>query len=317
MEAFDGRVGHIEGIESPWSNAGGVVKTVDDVEQMARTGVGWIEDGSHTLEPRPGNGWNPETQMRDKKDYDHDPITGESHNSLGMPGQGLDKLVEEIPEKRRIANAHNKPLIVNVAPVTDKPGEESYELISRTYAAGADGVILNAGCPNIFDAEGKPHKVLSRDPKVFGETLQFLADAGLQKPIWTRISPQETLEEMVEVITVIRESGIVSAVLNPNTWMVDMPIKSNGQPLLEVNVPRVGKSGPAMAEEAWRETSFATLSLSRYNIDVVSSSSVMNAKELKRRLIIGAKACAGTTFFYEPQNGWKEDVDKVLSELAA
>jgi len=40
--AFDGRIGHLEGIESPFSNAGGVVKTVEDVAVMALTGVGYI-----------------------------------------------------------------------------------------------------------------------------------------------------------------------------------------------------------------------------------------------------------------------------------
>src|SRR5581483_9991877 len=110
------RIGHLE-VDSPFANAGGVIKHPGEVEKIARTGVGWIEAGSFTLEPRPGNSPNGETV------YVHDPQTGSSWNSLGMPNKGMDEVEKEIPEMKRIAHAHNKPLVVNVAPVTDKPAE--------------------------------------------------------------------------------------------------------------------------------------------------------------------------------------------------
>ncbi|MDZ7786120.1 MAG: hypothetical protein U5L95_03300 [Candidatus Saccharibacteria bacterium] len=53
--AFKGEIGHLEGFESPFANAGGVVKTMHDVEIMANTGVAYIEDGSQPLLPRLGN----------------------------------------------------------------------------------------------------------------------------------------------------------------------------------------------------------------------------------------------------------------------
>ncbi len=55
------RIGHLDNLESPWGNAGGVIKTVEDVAHMAATGVGWIEAGSYTLEARKGNAIDPET----------------------------------------------------------------------------------------------------------------------------------------------------------------------------------------------------------------------------------------------------------------
>ncbi len=318
MSEFNGRIGHLEGIESPWGNAGGVVKTLEDVEQMARTGVGWIEDGSHTLLKRLGNGWNSVTQQRDKKDHDYNPLTGEMHNSLGMPGECLDDVEKEIPERVQISHAHNKAYIFNGAPVSDEPAEESLELIKRAYAAGADGVILNAGCPNVKMPDGEPHEILSKNPLAFGKVLKFIAEAGIPKPIWVRISPQESFGAANVICSYMKASGIVSALLDPNTWIVPMPIKDNGQPLLEVDAKQVGKSGPAMAEDARKETSWAAIALQGSGIDVISSSSIMDAHELKMRLSIkGVKAGTGTTFYYEPQNSWQEDTDKFLTELAA
>jgi dihydroorotate dehydrogenase len=55
MVSFSGHIGHLEGIEQPWGNAGGVVKTPEDVERMAKTEVGWIEGGSYTMERRSNN----------------------------------------------------------------------------------------------------------------------------------------------------------------------------------------------------------------------------------------------------------------------
>ncbi len=308
----------MEGIESPWGNAGGTVKTTEDVERMSRTGVGWVEDGSHTIPKRLGNGWNPETQQRDKKDHDFNPLTGEMHNSLGMPGECLDDVEKEIPERVQISHAYNKSYIFNAAPVSEEPAEESLELIKRAYAAGADGVILNAGCPNVKNSDGTAHEILSKSPATFGKVLRFLAEANLPKPIWVRISPQESFGATNVICSYMKASGIVSALLDPNTWIVPMPIKDDGQPLLEVDVRQVGKSGPAMAEAARNETNWAALALRGSGIDVISSSGIMDANELKTRLSIkGVKAGAGTTFYYESQNGWQEDTDRLLTDLAA
>lgn len=188
MAEFSGRIGHLDNIESPWANAGGVVKTIEDVEQMAHTGVGWIEAGSYTLLPRPGNGANGE------RVYHHDRDTGETFNSLGMPNTGMDEVEKEIPEMAKIAEAHRKKLLVNVAPVSAEPVEETLELVSRAYAAGAHGVLINAGCPNVEMPDGGRHELLSRNPKSMMRVLGGLDD--FDKPVAVRISPQERYNDM-------------------------------------------------------------------------------------------------------------------------
>ncbi len=314
--SFNGSVGHLEGVESPLANAGGVVRTTEDVEHIANTGVGWIEKGSDTLEGRLGNGWNQATQQRDKKDWDYNPETGSMHNSLGMPGKGMEAVEKEVPEMASIAHAHKKHLALNVAPVSPHPAEESLELIRRAYAAGADTVILNAGCSNVYGEDGNPHEILSRSPVDFSRALLYLGESGLPKPIWVRISPQDSPEDMSAIAKPLRDSGIVSAVLTPNTWTVPMPITADGKPLLEVDVPRVGKSGSAMSKSAMLQTAWAISSLKGSKIDVICSSGIMNAAEMRAALGAGAVAGAGTTFFYVSQNGWQEDVDKLLRDLA-
>ncbi len=311
MSEFNGRIGHLEGIESPWSNAGGVVKTLGDVEQMAHTGVGWIEAGSYTLEPRIGNSPNGE------RVYWHNQQTGETFNSLGMPNKGMDVVETEIPEMVEIAHKHNKPLVVNVAPVTDYPADEAVELIARAYSAGADAVLLNAGCPNVLSEDGTRHEVLSHKPYVLGVVLNAVKEANvIPKPIFIRLSPFNEKSLMEMATGKIKSSQTVSAVFTPNTWGGNKPVDYEGRHMIEVRDGLAGKSGPATAQQSYDQTYWIVNSLHKSGIDTISSSGVMNAKELQRRLFWGgAVACSGTTFFYESERGWKEDVDKVLADL--
>jgi dihydroorotate dehydrogenase len=308
MIEFDGRIGHLEYVESPWANAGGVVKTLEDVELMARTGVGMIEAGSYTLAERLGNGPNGETV------YYHDPVKGETYNSLGMPNKGMDKVETEIPEMVRIAHAYNKKLVVNVAPVSNQPEKESLELVRRAYDAGADAVILNAGCPNVVTEDGGRHEILSRSPTKLLHVLDALV--AIDRSIFVRLSPQYTGHDTARICGVIKRSRVVSAVLTPNTWPGHQPKNANGEPILQVPGGIGGKSGPAMSEDALYQTAWVVQALKGSGIDTISSSSVMNGKELARRMQLGAVAGAGTTFFYESQNGWQDDTNRLLSELA-
>lgn len=318
MAVYSGRIGHLDGIESPMSNSGGCIKTLNDLYTMAMTGVGTIEDGSHVLGgPRLGLAWNPETGMTDKKVTHFDRETGVMTNALDMPGPGFDALEPEIPERVFVARLHKKHYILNVAPVSDDPLAELQELVSRGYEAGADAVLVNAGCPNVATADGGRHEILSYQPDVLRQVLFGLRKVTAKyKPIFLRLSPFEDGHQMLRVSQAVWMSKVVSAVYTPNTWRGHIPEDSEGHPILEVPGGVGGLSGPATAEAAAKQTQRLIGLLKGTGIDVVSSGGIMNAAELQKRLNLGAVAGAGTTFFYEAQNGWKAEVDKLLSELA-
>lgn len=308
------RLGHLE-VDSPFGNAGGVVKSVEDVEVMARTGVGWIEAGSYTLEPLPGNALNPETGQYDRTVYHHDPESGETYNSLGMPNKGFDAVEKEIPDMAAIAHGYGKPLVVNVAPVSADPAAEAKELVARAYEAGADTVLLNGGCPNVITADGGRHEILSRDPLALYKTLEALRPvvAKYQK-VFVRVSPQDTARHTILAVQAIKAAGTASVISTPNTWPGHKPVDNNGVPLLGVPGNIGGKSGPATAEDAYTQTVwFASKSL----LDVISSGGITHGKELHRRLAWrrngNVVAGAGTTFFYE-SGDWRHDVDKLIWE---
>lgn len=320
--SFKGSIGHVTGIESPWAAAGGVIKTTQDVETIAKTGVGWIEDGSHVLGgKRLGNAWNPETEEYDRNVYDYDPATGITVNSLGMPGEGFDAVIKEVPERIKISHAHNKPYVLNVAPVSGDPENEIIEMARLGYEAGVDAVLINAGCPNVVTLDGGRHELLSRDPDALYNVLRRLFYERLPQPVWLRISPQKRIEDMREIAWSIRQSPyLVSAVFTPNTWPGYVPTDKAGNEILDVPGGEGGRSGPATADESLEQTDWAVRLISERSfpeISVVSSSGITTAHELQRRLDIGAVAGAGTTFFHEPVDGWAEDTHRLLSDFAS
>ncbi|MGI9027963.1 MAG: hypothetical protein ACR2FM_03955 [Candidatus Saccharimonadales bacterium] len=304
------RIGHLE-VDSPYGNAGGVIKGVHELGVMAQTGVGWMEPGSFTLEKRIGN--SPDGEVV----YLHDPVTGETYNSLGMPNKGMDVVETEIPEMAVIAHAAGKQLVVNVAPVSDNPVAESVELVTRAYEAGADAVLLNAGCPNVVTADGGRHEILSHNAGALLLVLEGLK-AVTEKfhPVFIRTSPLDSISKVHAIAEAIKASRAVSAVFPPNTWPGHRPLDEAGNPILEIPGGMGGKSGPATSPEAAEQTAWMKYCLFATNIDVVSSGGITTGKELAHRMNVNrASAGAGTTFFYE-SGDWKHDVDKLLWEFS-
>ena len=337
MSEYLGRIGRME-VSWPWGNAGGVIKTYEELEAMVSTAVGWAEAGSFTIEKRYGNKKDPETgelkidpeTSKPLVDYYHDPVTGESGNSLGMPNPGRDELVGQIPEMNRLAATYKKEVVYNVAPVSDDPVTETQELVHSFASAGARRVLVNGGCPNVEvpggDDEAR-HELLSRDADMTYLTLhglQAVTDRYPDLDIYYRLSPQETFSQAGRVYTNILRAGTVRAVWTPNTWPGYKPMK-DGKPALTIKGNIGGRSGPAVAEEAMEQVVWALTSLRGSGIDVVASSGIANsealqlraAKQLKRVLDLGAVAGAGTTFYYEIEHGWKDDTDRMLTELGS
>jgi dihydroorotate dehydrogenase len=333
MSEVNCRIGHLDHLETPWGNAGGVVKKPEDVAKMARTGGGWIEHGSVTLSERYGNDRDPESgefKISEKSGqvvrvYHYNPETGETHNSLGMPNPGADKVLADVPEMLNIADGYGKKIVFNLAPVSDDPVSESQELVRRFYDAEVDGIILNAGCPNVVTEKGDRHEILSRNPEVFGRVLRGLGEIGVGSkypPIWVVVSPQESYRQARDIYSQIKASGVVSAVRVPNSWPNRRPVDADGDPIIEVPGGFAGLTGPATADEVHHQVSMALHFLRSTKIDTIASGAVMDCEaiglkayeQLQNYLDLGAAAVAGTTFYYENPD-WNESTHRLLSKF--
>ncbi len=312
MSEFNGRIGHLYGIESPWGNAGGPVKTLEQVAAMASTQVGWIEVGSVTPEERP------DLSLEGQTVYLHNPKTGETFNRFKMPNQGFSAFAVELPEMLDIAHKHHKPLIANVAPTGDEPIKEIQEMVYQSYDKRVDAVLINPDCPSLKTSTGEPRQRLSTDPAWLQEMLMGVRENVRRfRPVFLRIAPPDTRGAMNTILDVVRRSGIVSAVFVANSWQISEADVIR-EPRLAEWGDEGGKSGPTLAFRSANVTKWAVAELQGSGIDVVRSCGVADAMELKRSLVIGAVAAAGSTFFFEagaPEN-WAEATDQLFADFS-
>jgi len=307
------RIGEFEP-ESPLMNAGGLLKTVEDVERMAQTGVGAVLAGSFTLEPRAGNGAD------GQRVYYHDETTGVTYNSLGMPNMGIEALAKVLPAMVDAAHDRDKPFILNLAPVSDQPQVEVAKMFRILRQAGIrqlDGVELNASCPNIVTGNGARHELLSHHPEqleVVIDTLQDVAHNEVEVgAIWTRISPFQREQDAYDLVEAMSLTG-VDGVSAFNTFPGGKPLKDD-VPILEVPGGTGGMSGPGMRHEAEEQMRWLMQARSAFGagFDIIGSNGVMDAPDLRKRLALGASMVSATTLFWESTN-WQRTVHEVLEE---
>jgi dihydroorotate dehydrogenase len=303
-------------MESPLMNAGGVVKSVEDVKMMSQTAVGAVLAGSFTLEPRIGNSPNGETV------YYHDPQSGATYNSLGMPNQGLEAVAKELPEMIKISHDHGKPFIFNFAPVTTDPVEEIIAMsgvLARSKLEDLDAIELNASCPNVVTADGGRHAILSHSPDQLGEVLDELSDIGSNEvsfgSLIVRVTPFRDYEDALLLAEQLDRS-VVDAVSAFNTFPNVRPLDEQGRLVLQVPGGRGGQSGGLATshieiQTAWLVTARDQIGAS---FDIIGSNGVTDALSMKRRLDIGASAVSATTLFYESTD-WGRAVDAILEEF--
>lgn len=305
-------------MESPLMNAGGVVKTVEDVEMMAQTGVGAVLAGSYTLEPRVGNSPHGEVV------YHHDRETGITTNALGMPNRGLEAVAKDLPTMIQIAHDHGKPFILNFAPVSDNPVAEVTRLsqiLDYARVENLDAIELNASCPNVVTADGGRHEVLSHHPEKLAEVLVELNDIAVPfDGLFVRVSPVDNRANLRELVTTLDEAG-VDAVTAFNTFPGGKPLDSNGEPILQVSKGIGGQSGRGMQLGAELQTEWLMSERDKLVVktarcllfDVIGSNGITTGEAMKRRLDMGVAAVSASTIFFESRR-WGDAVNKILNE---
>jgi len=132
----------------PIGNGGGTCKTIEDVEKFVRTGIWAVEIGSITELARPGNEGNIFFAG-----------SGYTLNSLGLPNPGRKYYEAHLPAMIAMIHKAGKIAIVNVVGFSK---EEYAELTSLAFICGADLVVLNAGCPNVW-VDGQQKGILTYD----------------------------------------------------------------------------------------------------------------------------------------------------------
>lgn len=208
--------------ETPFMNAAGTVKLVEQLERLQGTPTGARVVGSYTVEPRTGNEG---TTYASERPW--------AINALGLPNPGIDYLADNIDRMRQMAG--DGPLIVSIAGFTAR---EYARLAEAVQSYEGVWIEINLGCPNVW-ADGAQKSIASFDASYSADVHDAVREAVPTTKVGVKLSPYSNPATIPHVVEALERWRVPSfyTICNtfPNAWMPDWIDPLYG-----------GLSGPAM-----------------------------------------------------------------------
>ncbi|MBE7177044.1 MAG: quinone-dependent dihydroorotate dehydrogenase [Mucilaginibacter polytrichastri] len=195
---------------NPVGLAAGFDKNAEYIAEMAALGFGFIEVGTVTPMPQPGN---PKPRMfRLKKDEG-------LINRMGFNNLGVDVAADRIERFRRSDAAKKFPVIIggNIGKNKNTPNEEAVsdylKCFNRLFPV-VDYFVVNVSSPNTpglrdLQEKGPLTEILN--------TLQKKNSEKGTKPILLKIAPDLSDSQLDDIIEIVRETGIAGVIATNTT----------------------------------------------------------------------------------------------------
>lgn len=280
--AFDWRGIHFS---NPLGIAGGVDKDARNIKDWMHLGVGFVEVGTITPRPQPGN-----TPPNIARDLAHEALW----NRLGFPSQGMERV-----KKRLMSAPRTVPIFANIGknaltPLDQAP-QDYLELLQSLHGL-VDGFVINISSPN---TKGLRELLQPERLRAFLTPI-FAGRPQPAPPLLLKLSPDMTDDELKQALDISYELGIDGWILTNTSQSIrdQLPFPAEG-----------GVSGRPLTARA-REVLIKSLEIlgpRRKGKLVVSVGGVMTPEDVFDRLQLGADLVqvysalifAGPQFFLE------------------
>lgn len=185
---------------NPVGVAAGFDKNAEVFEELSSFGFGFIEIGTVTPKPQPGN---PKPRLfrlpRDKALI----------NRMGFNNNGLDKAILQLKKRKS-----NVIIGGNIGKNTLTPNTIAYQDYEETFVGLFDYVdyfVVNVSCPNISDLK----ELQDQDALILIlNKLQSINNGkSKQKPILLKVSPDlnnKQLDEVIDIVRLTKIDGVVA-----------------------------------------------------------------------------------------------------------
>ncbi len=255
---------------NPVGLAAGLDKNGDVIDEMGALGFGFVEIGTVTPKPQPGN--DKPRLFRLVKD---DALI----NRMGFNNVGAEVAVQKL--KRRKSN-----IIVgaNIGKNKITPNEDAirdYEYCFRLLFDYADYFVVNVSSPNT------PGLRALQDKDSLASILNSLQDYNNRqvktKPILLKIAPDLTDEQIDDVISVVQQTKIQGIVATNTT------VSRAGLSYTHAEVENYGAGGLSGKPLTKRSTEVIKYIRSKSTIPVIGVGGIMNVKDALEKIDAGAE----------------------------
>jgi len=197
--------------KNPVGLAAGFDKNAELMGEMANIGFGFVEIGTVTPLPQPGN---PKTRMFRL------PADGALINRMGFNNFGVDVAAERIAAFRRNAKDAQKDLIIggNIGKNKVTPNEEAVNDYIKCFDRLFDVVdyfVVNVSSPNTPGLR----ELQEKEPLMhLLHTLQQRnSKNGISRPILLKIAPDLTDSQLDDIVDIVQQTGIAGIIATNTT----------------------------------------------------------------------------------------------------
>lgn len=258
---------------NPVGLAAGLDKNADYLDGLARLGFGFIEVGSVTPRPQPGNPQPRLFRLRRQQSI---------INRMGFNNKGIDYLLTRVAQGQR-----DYPLGINLGKNLDTAVEDALSDYRKGFEkvySQADYIALNVSSPNTpglrkLQNEDELENLLGG----IGELRKRLEDDyQYRRPVVVKLSPDLDSKAIPGIADVLRRHGIDGLIATNTTLSRDSVSDS------PLSTEAGGLSGAALRDRS-------RLILSEFyrelgdDIPIISVGGIDSAKEAKTRFELGAK----------------------------
>jgi dihydroorotate dehydrogenase len=197
--------------KNPVGLAAGFDKNGELIAEMANLGFGFIEVGTVTPLPQPGN---------DRPRMFRLPADAALINRMGFNNKGVDVLAARVAAYRKSEAFQQNPVIIggNIGKNKNTPNEQAVDdyvkCFNRLFEV-VDYFVVNVSSPNTPGLRALQEKGPLLD---ILNTLQYLnKQQPVQKPILLKIAPDLTGEQLNDIIDIVQQSGIAGVIATNTT----------------------------------------------------------------------------------------------------
>ena len=247
--------------------AAGFDKNAEVFNSLSKIGFGFVECGTVTPKPQYGN-----PKPRVFRYSEEEAII----NRLGFNNKGIDNFIINVAKRKFF----NTPLGINIGPNKNSINFiDDYSLLVDKVHDCADYITINISSPNTENLRKLQNKFELEE--LISAINSVVKTKVLQKPIFIKINPDETVESYMDIVDLITKYSISGLIISNTT------IKREDSQRATIKNEIGGLSGRPLAsssnkilERIYRETKGA--------VTLIGVGGVSNGKDAYQKIKLGA-----------------------------
>jgi dihydroorotate dehydrogenase len=295
------------GIEfpGPLGLAAGFDKNAEGIDALAALGFSFVEVGTVTAEPQPGN---------DRPRLFRLPEDRAVVNRMGFNNDGAEAVAERLARRRLKHHRSDVVLGVNIGKTKVVPEADAdavaadYEKSTRLLAPYADYLVVNVSSPNTPGLRDL-QSVERLRPLLVAVRRQADAVTSAHVPLLVKIAPDLSDDDVLAVADLAVELGL-DGIVATNTTISRAGLRSS-----PAEVERAGAGG--LSGRPLRERALEVLELLRERVGpdltIIAVGGIGDAHDARARLEAGATLLQAYTAFVYEGAGWPGRVQRELA----